>query len=160
MRQLYNLQDALKYMRLIKKRLFELLILGVVLLIVIIFLTVLSPTTFVMIIDIILTSIYLSLIYVYVFFYRPNLQNAYQFLAKIQHYPLTEEKGEVKYISTELVTLLNKLVQEVTLNNGHSVFIERDFISYIKEGQFYHFSLMQNIIIALSEESKDVYIEI
>lgn len=152
MRQLYSFKDGLIYQHKLKKILFIIIVLGLVITSTIVTITITSPTTLVMFIDIILTSIFLSLLYIYFFFYRPYYRAAYQFLAKIQHYPLQEQKGKITNIGEEALTLFNKAVIELTLDNGHKLFIEEKFKSLLKVDQCYHFQLLQNVMISFDEE--------
>jgi hypothetical protein len=76
-----------------------------------------------MIIDIILTTIYLWVLYTYLFYFRKVYNEEYHFLAKVEQYQHEELNGVVSYLDKEITTIKNMEVYTLKVN-GRIVYFE------------------------------------
>lgn len=151
MHNLYHLSDGLIYQKKIKLGTLSLILIAVLIIALLIPLTLLYPNGWVMVIDIFLTSSYLSYAYIFVFFVKKQYKNAYQFLAKIQHFPHQETVGMVVRIDHFCITRFAQQVHQVQLDNGRTVFLEHCFADLIDINHTYNFILLENMVIGYSE---------
>lgn len=120
---LYNIDDAFLILNK-KKRFVSILVISFVITLCIIFgITWLSDSYFIMVIDIILTTIYLWVLYTYLFYFRKVYNEEYHFLAKVEQYEHEELNGVVSYLDEEITTIKNMEVCTLKVS-GRIVYFE------------------------------------
>jgi ABC-type multidrug transport system fused ATPase/permease subunit len=144
---LYNIDDAFLILNKKKRFVFLLIASFIVLLCLIVGITWLSDSYFIMIIDIILTTIYLWVLYTYLFYFRKVYNEEYHFLAKVEQYQHEELNGVISYLDKEITTIKNMEVYTLKVN-GRIVYFECSKIpSNIDIDTNVKFIVMDNFVI-------------
>jgi ABC-type multidrug transport system fused ATPase/permease subunit len=144
---LYNIDDAFLILNKKKRFVFLLIASFIVLLCLIVGITWLSDSYFIMIIDIILTTIYLWVLFTYLFYFRKVYNEEYHFLAKVEQYQHEELNGVISYLDKEITTIKNMEVYTLKVN-GRIVYFECSKIpSNIDIDTNVKFIVMDNFVI-------------
>ncbi len=114
---LYNIDDA--FILLKKKKQITLLLIfsAVILLFMIVLFTCLSNSYFIMVLDIILTTIYLWILFTYVFYFKKVYNDEYHFLAVVEQFEHEIIEGEITLLEKEVITIKNMEVYTMKVSN-------------------------------------------
>ncbi len=144
---LYNIDDAFEILNYKRKIKYTLLVVSLAVIGAVVFLTSLSRRNIIMIIDIILVSLYLFVVYTYVFCYRKYYNDRYHFLAKIEHFDHEYIEGEIEQIDNDAVTIKNFYVYSLKIN-ARTVYIEEEvFPEIFKLNQSVKLDIVDNFIV-------------
>ena len=144
---LYNIDDAFLILNK-KKRFISILVISfVITLCIIVGITWLSDSYFIMVIDIILTTIYLWVLYTYLFYFRKVYNEEYHFLAKVEQYEHEELNGVVCYLDKEITTIKNMEVYTMKVSRRIVYFECSKMPSNITINSNVKFIVMDNFVI-------------
>ena len=122
---LYDIDDGLKILEKKKKIVLYFILSGVFLAVIMIVITALSHSYFIMFLDIILSTVYLWILYTYVFYFRKLDNGRYHFLAKVEQYEHEIISGVIDEIEEHITTIKN--IESYLLRiAGRIVYIECD----------------------------------
>jgi len=124
MKELYNIEDAFKILK--HKKILNLIsIIGsIVIISLVVLITIFYDSTFIMVLDIVLSSILAIYIFTVYRFIFKELNEQYHFLAKIEQFDHIFIDDTVKSIDIDTITLNKMIVEKVEFNNGSIAFIE------------------------------------
>lgn len=127
MNELYNIDDGIKILNVKRKINIYLSIIGIIVLFIVCLITFISSNYFVMVIDIILTYVYLFCLYTYVFYFKKRFNEKYHFLAKIEQFEHDYITGNIDVINEDILTIKDFEVYSISINN-RTLYIEIDKI--------------------------------
>ena len=157
MTNLYNLSDGNKLLNQ-KKKLFNLLvIIGVVIVITITLLTIFLNNNFVMVLDMVLSFLYMSIVFVYNKLIKKCINEEYHMLAKIQHFDHEVIEGSISYIDEHLTTI-NTFETHHLIVNGRSFYVDSnkiDVLNTFKINQKIKAELVDNMLVAFEVINDD-----
>jgi len=147
MNELYNIDDGIKILNVKRKINIYLSIIGIIVLFIVCLITFISSNYFVMVIDIILTYVYLSCLYTYVFYFRKRFNEKYHFLAKIEQFEHDYITGNIDVINEDILTIKDFEVYSISINN-RTLYIEIDKIpNCFYEGNLIKIDIVDNFIV-------------
>lgn len=144
---LYNIEDGFKILNLKKKINKYIIVSGLIIFGIISLITFLSDSYVVMIIDILLTSLYLFCLYTYMFYFRKQFNEKYHFLAKIQHFEHDFIVGNINLINEDVLTIKDFDVYSISIND-RTLYIEIDKINDVfYEGNLIKLDIVDNFVV-------------
>ncbi len=147
MNELYNIDDGIKILNVKRKINIYLSIIGIIVLFIVCLITFISSNYFVMVIDIILTYVYLFCLYTYVFYFRKRFNEKYHFLAKIEQFEHDYITGNIDVINEDILTIKDFEVYSISINN-RTLYIEIDKIpNCFYEGNLIKLDIVDNFIV-------------
>lgn len=147
MNELYNIDDGIKILNVKRKINIYLSIIGIIVLFIVCLITFISSYYFVMVIDIILTYVYLFCLYTYVFYFRKRFNEKYHFLAKIEQFEHDYITGNIDVINEDILTIKDFEVYSISINN-RTLYIEIDKIpNCFYEGNLIKLDIVDNFIV-------------
>lgn len=147
MNELYNIDDGIKILNVKRKINIYLSIIGIIVLFIVCLITFISSNYFVMVIDIILTYVYLFCLYTYVFYFRKRFNEKYHFLAKIEQFEHDYITGNIDVINEDILTIKDFEVYSISINN-RTLYIEINKIpNCFYEGNLIKLDIVDNFIV-------------
>lgn len=120
---LYDIDDGLKILEKKKKIVLYFILSGAFLAALMIVITVLSHSYLIMFLDIILSTVYLWILYTYIFYFRKTYNERYHFLAKVEQYEHEIINGVIGEIEEQITTIKNLETYLISIA-GRIVYIE------------------------------------
>ena len=120
---LYNIDDGFKILDFKKKINVFLVCLGFVISLLVTVITFVSSSYFIMVVDVILVTGYLWILYTYLFYFRKKFNEEYHFLAKVEQFEHDYVCGNIDLINEDIITVKNLIVYSLSIND-RTVFIE------------------------------------